>query len=340
MARLVRDDAWGDEGLKAFAAQILINNGLDSHSDTNSILDALFCFAQKITYINDPGGDFDAIHSARETLQKGYGDCDDLSVLLATLLAGVGFTPAFVLAKYNNDSNGFDHVYLEVETPKGGRVVLDPTTRKHGVGWENSRYIERVVFPIFGVDGARNSLAGAFTALGSIAPLLTTGASIGVNFIPVVGPFLAPFVGIISGMFSKAQQKGEEAARWDGHEAVMQGMTQIQAAVDSCQITAQQGAQAARDLVNQFYAMCDKFTKKSVAKSCRNYATEEGGFDYRTGLIEKAGLNCARAASANGASSAAMVGSNGESGSGGLSVSLPTILLLAGGGYLLMKAFK
>lgn len=149
MAALVRKAAVHDKQLELFAVNnILVPNGLDSHSDPHEIVDAVYRYCQKFTYAHDPAGSFDSVQSAREVIRDGKGDCDDLSVLLATLLALLGFKPRFVLAKYTQTNEGFDHVYVDLELPRG-RLALDPSSRKHGIGWESPRAIERVAYPIF-----------------------------------------------------------------------------------------------------------------------------------------------------------------------------------------------
>lgn len=197
MARLVREAAVKDQGLEKFAAQILINSKLDSHSDPEQSVDAIFRYVQGLTYISDSTGqgNFDAVASARDTIEKGFGDCDDLSVLLASLLALVGFRPSFVLARMNESSEGFDHVYVQVETKKG-RIALDPSTRKFGIGWESPRALEKVSYSIFGKNGS----AGA-SGFADAGPLIVTGATIGASLIPVVGPFLARLIGPLSKLF-------------------------------------------------------------------------------------------------------------------------------------------
>lgn len=148
MANLVREDAVKDMVLENWAAQILINARLDSHSSPRETASAIFRYVQQFTYIHDPAGAFDAVQSARVTINRGYGDCDDLSVLLATLLAMVGFKPRFVLARYKRDAPGFEHIYIDLDL-NGERLVLDPSTRANGPGWEAGNAIERVRYPIF-----------------------------------------------------------------------------------------------------------------------------------------------------------------------------------------------
>lgn len=176
MASLVRDAAVKDKPLEMEATRILTANGLDSHSDPYEIADTILRYVQKnFIYIHDPAGAFDSVGSARQVMLEGKGDCDDLSVLLASLLALVGFKPRFVLAKYKETTDGFDHVYVDLELPQG-RVALDPSTRRHGIGWESSRAIERIAYPIFdgkvvglGDIGAR--IKSVFSGLGGYGSL-------------------------------------------------------------------------------------------------------------------------------------------------------------------------
>lgn len=338
MARLVREDTVKDEGLQRFAAQILINAGLDSHANKRDVIAAIWRYVKQIRYIHDPAGSFDSIQNARTTIAKGFGDCDDLSVLLATLLAQVGLTPRFVLARYKEKSRGYDHVYVDVELPQseGGRIALDPSANRRGAGWESLRSIERLTYPIF---------AGPLQNLSGTMQLALQGAAVGLNFVPVVGPILSAVVGPIAGLFDRTQQRSEEAARDQYRDAVYEGLAKIQSAVESCQITVDQGKQAARELINQMYAACDRFTKSSVAKSCRNFETQdypggaqEGAFTTRLNRIAQSSGNC-RASLASTTNSAAISG-NAVNGVHTLTANLPMLLLLIAGGYLLVKVLK
>jgi hypothetical protein len=329
MARLVREDTVRDEGLQRFAAQILINQRLDSHSDKRGVVSALCDYVQRLAYIHDPSGSFDSVSSARQTISKGFGDCDDLAVLLATLLALVGFEPRFVLARLKAGSRGYDHVYVDVVLPSG-RIALDPCSRSHGPGWESPRFYERLTYPIFSFPT---------TSLGDALQLATTGASIGLNFVPMVGPALSALVGPIASLFSRKQQRAEEAARDEYKDQVLQGMDRIKSAVDNCEITREQGVAAARQLINEFYKACDQFTKSSVAKSCRAFETldypggsQEGAFKTRTARIEAAGGSC----SARAASGAQDSGGGVALGGG----SIPIWLLVAGGVAVFLIARK
>lgn len=346
MARLVRSDTVRDEGLQDFAAKILISNGLDSHSPSDRILTAIFNFVQTIHYIHDPAGSFEAIQNARQTIFRKYGDCDDLSVLLATLLAEVGFQPRFVLARYNQNTPGYDHIYIDIVLPTG-RVALDPSTRKHGMGWESDRAIERLVYPIF----------PAQSALGSpVTNAAQSGAAIGLSFVPVVGPILGALVGPIVGLFSRTEQRAEETSRDVWRDQVYQGMASIKQTVDSCQATPAQGTAAANLLIQSYFDACAKFTKKSVTASCHNYSTQADAFPARLTSIAAAGAGCQAAATPGATDSSGapvasspsgditsaignlLSGSSNSDGSTGTVLGLPTLLVLGVGALLLFKA--
>lgn len=362
MARLVRHDTFYDEGLQDKAAKILIDAGLDSHSDGKRILDAIFNYIQHgnrtdkgVAYIHDPAGSFEAIQTARQTLKRGYGDCDDLSVLLATLLSEVGFQPRFVLARYNPNTPGYDHVYVDVLL-QSGRVALDPSSRRHGSGWESPRAIEKLIYPIFPTPNTAS--LGALGAA-TVTSTAEQGAAIGLNFVPVVGPILAALVGPIVSLFSRKQQRAEETSRDVMKDQVYTLMGQIKDSVDSCQATPAQGTAAANAAIQAYYQACAQFTKASVTASCHNYGTQADAFPARLTAIAGAGVNCAGTVAnqtqtqttlnPDGTISkspvtpgSAAVGGNSASGDslGGLTVAglpLTTLLLIGGGGLLLWK---
>jgi hypothetical protein len=333
MGRLVRQDTVHDEGLERYAAGVLINAGLDSHSAPADVVDVLFRAVQRIPYIYDPAGSFDSIQSARRTLEKGYGDCDDLSVALATLLSLVGVRPRFVLARYKENTAGFDHVYVEVDLPEG-RTPLDPSSRSHGMGWEKPA-IEKLSFPIF---------AGTINDLGFLP-----GAAAGAAFaVPVWGQIALGATMLIKpilSLFSRKEQRAEETARDQWKEAIYDGMIQLQTAVDSCQITPDDGVAAARKLVAAYYQQCDNFRKKSVAASCRNFETQDypggaqqGGFRTHEANIQSAGKSCQTQTQTQTLPSGARgeTAGSGAPGVGGMS-SLSTVLLIGAALYLLTR---
>lgn len=83
----------------------------------------------------------------RAMADVGYtmGDCDDMSLLIATLLMSVGIRPHFRAVKYNEKSASYNHIYVVVyennisDTSNPGplkRLVLDAIIKDRPIGFE------------------------------------------------------------------------------------------------------------------------------------------------------------------------------------------------------------
>jgi hypothetical protein len=90
-------------------------------NDLDSLFSNLVRFVKtRMRYIPDPHG-FETVIAPDwllfDIVQRGvaYGDCDDHTLLLNTLLASVGFETSFVAVKMGPDSEFFDHVLSGVK---------------------------------------------------------------------------------------------------------------------------------------------------------------------------------------------------------------------------------
>lgn len=135
MIRLIRGSVNYDKGVEAVAKDILINAGLDSYSSVTDQLHAVFNYIiepvknrkHRVLYIQDIAGRVESLKDARQTLSDGWGDCDDQTVLNATLLGCLGFEHVYIaMARYSKDETSFSHVYCVVYE-NGQRYVLDTT---------------------------------------------------------------------------------------------------------------------------------------------------------------------------------------------------------------------
>jgi tetratricopeptide (TPR) repeat protein len=125
-----------EEAVRAFARAALVDNVGDGKSQSARLPDALAqaiavfqaMSSAELRYVKDPAvparsGALDTVQFARETLTLKSGDCDDLSVLYASLLESIGVETAFLLVP--------GHVLLGVSpgVPADAleRVTLDPT---------------------------------------------------------------------------------------------------------------------------------------------------------------------------------------------------------------------
>ena len=84
---------------------------------------ALFKFVRdRIRYVKDING-VETIHTPIELLKRGQGDCDDQSILLASLLESIGHPTAFEAVGFIPEH--FSHVF--VKTKIGNKwVSMDP----------------------------------------------------------------------------------------------------------------------------------------------------------------------------------------------------------------------
>lgn len=91
---------------------------------------AIFQYVQReMRYTLDVDG-MEVVQTPDKTMMLGHGDCDDLSVLLATLLAATGKPTRFIVA-FNDDDSG--HVWTEVLI--GNRwFAMDPTEADYEFG--------------------------------------------------------------------------------------------------------------------------------------------------------------------------------------------------------------
>lgn len=149
MAKYVRDSQV-DVGLIDFANTVLQAFNVPPRNDKAKI-DAIFAYVKAaVTFRKDPY-DAELVRDARRTLQAGCGDCDDIAVLLASLLACVGECPRFAIMKMSKNSPDWEHVYVEVQL--GNKwlpldTTRDPKQGKTYPGWE-SYYGQKAVYTIF-----------------------------------------------------------------------------------------------------------------------------------------------------------------------------------------------
>lgn len=104
-----------------------------SGQDARSKIVALFNWViSNITYTPHPLNQ-QVVKDARRTIESMTGDCVSLSVLLATLVACLGYQSQFVAQWL--DGEEASHVYLEVFLPDGQVIALDAVASDQPMGW-------------------------------------------------------------------------------------------------------------------------------------------------------------------------------------------------------------
>lgn len=100
--------------------------------DDAAEVEAVYTFVRDyIRYTKDVFG-IETLATPDKTLQMRVGDCDDMTVLLASMLESIGYPTRFVIEGYS-DGVTWEHVYLEA-CLYGEWVALDPTEQV-AMGW-------------------------------------------------------------------------------------------------------------------------------------------------------------------------------------------------------------
>lgn len=117
-----------------------------------------FDMVSKFFYVNDPV-DIEMVQGAQFSLfESGFGDCDDMAVILAALCGAIGIVSQFIVCGFDSGSNSYEHVwaqcYLEPsEFDKGGWLDLDPCadprTGNNYMGYYARNATNFAVFPIW-----------------------------------------------------------------------------------------------------------------------------------------------------------------------------------------------
>ena len=103
---------------------------------------ALFDFVQnEIRYVRDIHN-VETLHYAEQVLAQASGDCDDKSVLLASLLESIGHPTRFNAVGFRPGE--FSHVF--VETRVGPKWLSLDTTEPYPMGWKPPNIVETMVF--------------------------------------------------------------------------------------------------------------------------------------------------------------------------------------------------
>lgn len=135
----------GKPEVRAFATKILQIYQVPSHAYTDEAL-AIGEFVQKhMRYVRDPRDHEllqDPVMMIEQMEKHGFtsGDCDDMSLLIATLLLSTGHNPRFRAVRYGNKTGNYNHIYVVVYDKNHpgpvSRTVLDAILKDRPIGSE------------------------------------------------------------------------------------------------------------------------------------------------------------------------------------------------------------
>jgi transglutaminase-like putative cysteine protease len=96
-------------------------------------MEALYSWVQQnIRYFQDPRN-VEWLQMPDKTLELGFGDCDDQSILLSAGLEAAGYATKFVAC--GPDHQNFEHVFVQAQIPDTDHWLSMDTTEPYGLGW-------------------------------------------------------------------------------------------------------------------------------------------------------------------------------------------------------------
>lgn len=140
----------GHPKVRRLALAVLENNNFKNSHNYLDEAKALGQFVQsRVRYVKDPVG-IEQLHDPLtliEQMERGVavGDCDDMSLLLATMLLSIGHQPYFRTVRYKTKTGPYNHIYVVVydrnltgnsNFKNQMRLVLDPIVKDRAIGFE------------------------------------------------------------------------------------------------------------------------------------------------------------------------------------------------------------
>lgn len=130
--------------VRGLALKILEQKGIASHNYLDEAR-AIAEFVQtNVRYVRDIDN-VEQLHDPLYMIDRliagtAQGDCDDMSLLLASLLLSVGCQPLFAIVRYRSTCGPFNHIYVVCYeknwTSPRKRLVMDTILKDRAIGAE------------------------------------------------------------------------------------------------------------------------------------------------------------------------------------------------------------
>ena len=148
------DQGIKDQNINRLAIQIV--RGTPDFQDTPNAQAIFNWVKQHIRFIPDPVGK-EALRTPQETLTVGAGDCDCMTVLIATLCGTIGMPSRAITVSTNPDEpNTYSHVYPEV-LADGQWLPMDCGRPNSQLGLSPSNYFLKKAWDLFGTSSQQVS---------------------------------------------------------------------------------------------------------------------------------------------------------------------------------------
>jgi len=145
--RVMRGEAHkykGHPAIRGLALKILSYYSIPSQNHLEEAAAIGAYVQEKIEYAKDPVG-IEQLHSPLymlEQIQRGEsrGDCDDMSLMIATLLLSIGIQPYYRAIRYRTTAGPYNHIYVVVKESNWRQqkqtLVLDAIIKDRPMGFE------------------------------------------------------------------------------------------------------------------------------------------------------------------------------------------------------------
>lgn len=172
--RKLVDDAVKDPKINVTAIE-MVRGAADQFSRDAKAAAIYAAVANRWFYVEDPVGPFgpkETLRPARALLQIWAGDCDDASVLIASLLGTIGIPSRLVtIAADPSAPEEFSHIYPEAETFPGNWVPMDIARPGSAYGSAPARYFRKRIWSLTDhryqdMNGMRCSSLNGYAVLG------------------------------------------------------------------------------------------------------------------------------------------------------------------------------
>lgn len=121
-----------DPVVHELAATILRSQGVPAFDWAGEARAIYNWVLQNIRFTRDVYGK-ETLHSAREIIRLGIGDCDDFTILICSLAATIGHATRIVTVAKTEDEGNFSHVFPQV-CLDGEWISLDAARKNPGFG--------------------------------------------------------------------------------------------------------------------------------------------------------------------------------------------------------------
>jgi transglutaminase-like putative cysteine protease len=140
MSRITREFK-KDAGVREVAARLVRKI---PQYDNAAAIRALHAFVRDCIRYTGDISEVETLQTPKATLELGIGDCDDKSILLASLLEAIGEKTRFIAVGFGEGS-GYSHVLVEVRRGPGIKWVPLETIKPVEAGWGPANIKRRMV---------------------------------------------------------------------------------------------------------------------------------------------------------------------------------------------------